>query len=280
MEWIIGGAVFTWACWHWFLRSWVRKQGIDTALKEGKQGLVRRAKSASIPEEELYAQVYEEVSRNEIQRGVWARAWSESEGDEQRARARYLKLRVDQLRRGSVAQRADQASHGGVTDQSNASLRCPECQATFSLPVDRDLVAMCPSCGARLRAKTAGPISVNLIGPHGGQYVGRIGRLSCALMFAGLALAVVVFSALVQEGVVFANSDPNAWLFGASFVFAYLQTAIFGARLHDLGVSGWWALVGLLPFVNLLMLLYFVVVEGDAGPNRFGDPGLGLFIEK
>ena len=157
MEWAIGAAILAWACWHWFLRNWVRKRGIDAAIKEGKEGLVRRAKSASIPEEELYAQVYEEVSRDEIQRGIWARAWSEAEGDEQRAKARYLKLRVDQLRRGASIPPAGQSAHGGVTDRTKVTLTCPNCQASFSLPAGRDLVATCPDCEARVRALTTKP---------------------------------------------------------------------------------------------------------------------------
>lgn len=43
-------------------------------------------------------------------------------------------------------------------------------------------------------------------------------------------------------------------------------------RLHDTGKSGWLLLLSLVPFGGLV-LLYFYVIEGDAGPNEYGpDP--------
>ena len=50
-------------------------------------------------EETLYAAVGEEIRRGEIRQGLWAKALSEEGYDEQRARARYLKLRVRSLRK-------------------------------------------------------------------------------------------------------------------------------------------------------------------------------------
>jgi uncharacterized membrane protein YhaH (DUF805 family) len=43
-------------------------------------------------------------------------------------------------------------------------------------------------------------------------------------------------------------------------------------RLHDTGKSGWFMLLALIPLVGLV-LLYFMTIEGDAGPNAYGaDP--------
>ena len=48
-------------------------------------------------------------------------------------------------------------------------------------------------------------------------------------------------------------------------------------RLHDTDRSGWWLLLGLIPFVGQLILLYFWIQEGDTGDNRYGpDPKLTL----
>ena len=44
-------------------------------------------------------------------------------------------------------------------------------------------------------------------------------------------------------------------------------------RLHDTGRSGWFLLIVLIPILGALALLYFMVSEGDAGPNEYGpDP--------
>jgi uncharacterized membrane protein YhaH (DUF805 family) len=42
-------------------------------------------------------------------------------------------------------------------------------------------------------------------------------------------------------------------------------------RLHDIGKSAWFLLVGLIPLVGGLILLYFHVLPGEAGANQFGD---------
>lgn len=45
-------------------------------------------------------------------------------------------------------------------------------------------------------------------------------------------------------------------------------------RLHDIDKSGWWDLIGLIPFVGSIILLAWFIEEGTPGPNRFGaQPG-------
>ncbi len=41
-------------------------------------------------------------------------------------------------------------------------------------------------------------------------------------------------------------------------------------RLHDTGRSGWWILISLVPFIGWLMLLYFMVLDSEEGPNYYG----------
>jgi uncharacterized membrane protein YhaH (DUF805 family) len=41
-------------------------------------------------------------------------------------------------------------------------------------------------------------------------------------------------------------------------------------RLHDTDRSGWWLLIGLIPFVGAIVLLVFAVQDGQAGDNRYG----------
>jgi uncharacterized membrane protein YhaH (DUF805 family) len=47
-------------------------------------------------------------------------------------------------------------------------------------------------------------------------------------------------------------------------------------RLHDVDKSGWWVLILLLPIIGLLVILYFMIIEGTKGPNRFGNPPSSL----
>ena len=47
-------------------------------------------------------------------------------------------------------------------------------------------------------------------------------------------------------------------------------------RLHDIGRSGWWILIGFIPIVGWILLIYWYVQPGTSGPNEFGaDPKAG-----
>jgi uncharacterized membrane protein YhaH (DUF805 family) len=55
-------------------------------------------------------------------------------------------------------------------------------------------------------------------------------------------------------------------------VFIWLELAILAVtvrRLHDIDRSGWWLLIGLVPFVGGLTLFVFSLMAGTPGPNRF-----------
>ena len=47
-------------------------------------------------------------------------------------------------------------------------------------------------------------------------------------------------------------------------------------RLHDIGKSGWWILVGLIPIIGLIVLIYFYVQDSQAGSNLYGPNPKGL----
>jgi len=42
-------------------------------------------------------------------------------------------------------------------------------------------------------------------------------------------------------------------------------------RLHDIGKSGWWILLALIPLVGVLVLLYFYVIDSQSGSNMHGE---------
>jgi uncharacterized membrane protein YhaH (DUF805 family) len=51
--------------------------------------------------------------------------------------------------------------------------------------------------------------------------------------------------------------------------------AVFVRRLHDIGMSAWWILIGLVPLVGHIVLFVFSVLPGNQGPNRYGDDPKG-----
>lgn len=55
----------------------------------------------------------------------------------------------------------------------------------------------------------------------------------------------------------------------AAIVFLVPNLAVAVRRLHDTGRSGWWLLVGLVPFVGFIVLLYFFVLDSE-NDNQYG----------
>jgi len=58
-------------------------------------------------------------------------------------------------------------------------------------------------------------------------------------------------------------------------VFIMPTISVTGRRLHDIGRSGWWLLIVLIPLIGALILLYWAVKRGEYGDNRFGANPLG-----
>ncbi len=85
-----------WACWHFFLREWIT--GLP-AMKDQKA--VRLANGIS--DETYFANAHGEVANNVVSPGLWAQAFAEMQGDDTRAKALYLKLRVTSMKAEAAA---------------------------------------------------------------------------------------------------------------------------------------------------------------------------------
>jgi uncharacterized membrane protein YhaH (DUF805 family) len=55
--------------------------------------------------------------------------------------------------------------------------------------------------------------------------------------------------------------------------------AVTVRRLHDTDRRGWWLFIGLIPVVGFIVLLVFLVHEGNAGSNRFGLSPKGRLLQ-
>lgn len=67
-----------------------------------------------------------------------------------------------------------------------------------------------------------------------------------------------------------------AGLLGPIFTFIIIIPAIWFTfdncvkRLHDLGKSGWWVWLLLVPIVNIVLFIYLAFFKGQECDNRFG----------
>lgn len=89
-----------------------------------------------------------------------------------------------------------------------------------------------------------------------------------AYFVAYLALYVVAFILTKISGAL------GGLVFGiiglASLGLLIPNIAVGVRRLHDTNKSGWFLLLAFIPLANLY-LLYLMIIEGDKGPNQYGE---------
>jgi uncharacterized membrane protein YhaH (DUF805 family) len=57
-------------------------------------------------------------------------------------------------------------------------------------------------------------------------------------------------------------------VFGLAMIVPSLAVAV--RRLHDIGRTGWWVLIGLVPLVGAIVLLVFALMDSQPGQNDYG----------
>jgi len=103
-----------------------------------------------------------------------------------------------------------------------------------------------------------------------------IGLVICTILdsLLGLGGAIQRYAMVTDTGAaagVASSGGLLTFLFAVAMLVPSLSVAV--RRLHDIDRSGWWLLIGLIPFIGAIVLIVFYATEGTRGPNRFGpDP--------
>ena len=98
------------------------------------------------------------------------------------------------------------------------------------------------------------------------------------LVLTNLAVAVIDL-ALMNGDVDRFIANGGGGIVGLVWILVTIvpALAVLGRRLHDTGKSGWWVLIGFVPFVGTIVLFVFSVLDSDAGDNKYGaSPKLSL----
>ena len=115
------------------------------------------------------------------------------------------------------------------------------------------------------------------------DFQGRSGRMEYWMfqLFVVLVLTAAIILAVVAGVTGSASGGAVSPLFlivgGLIVVFvlgSFIPSiAVQVRRFHDQDKSGWFILLGLIPYFGGLIMLIFMCLEGTRGPNRFGpDP--------
>ena len=61
--------------------------------------------------------------------------------------------------------------------------------------------------------------------------------------------------------------------FGYALLMIIPGISVFVRRMHDIGKSGWWYFIALIPIIGGIWLLVLCLTEGTHGDNEYGpDP--------
>lgn len=90
----------------------------------------------------------------------------------------------------------------------------------------------------------------------------------------GAHLDATSTSLVIDDG---AEWEGSAWLLPVFAVLGLVglwsSLALTVKRWHDVGMTGWFAILTLPPFANFMMFVLLCLLPGTTGPNRFGgDP--------
>ncbi|MGW1073069.1 DUF805 domain-containing protein [Streptomyces sp. NPDC002537] len=100
-------------------------------------------------------------------------------------------------------------------------------------------------------------------------FSGRAGRQEF-WMFTLISFVISIVVAVVDAAL---GTSP---LLGALYSLAVLlpSIAVGIRRLHDTGRSGWWLLIGLIPFVGIIVLVVLWALDSTPHDNAYGPSPL------
>lgn len=99
---------------------------------------------------------------------------------------------------------------------------------------------------------------------HYVDFEGRVGRQEFWMF--------VLFSILIQVALDIVGLDLIASL--VSLLILLPSLAIGARRLHDIGKSGWWQLLGFIPVIGWIILIVWLAQKTDVADNQYGKPAV------
>lgn len=103
-------------------------------------------------------------------------------------------------------------------------------------------------------------------------FSGRARRSEYWWWYLFVTIVFVVAGALDQAiGLTYSDLTlGGGWLATiAGLVFLIPNLAVGVRRLHDTGRTGWWLLIGLVPVIGFVVLLYFFILDSE-NDNQYG----------
>ena len=93
------------------------------------------------------------------------------------------------------------------------------------------------------------------------------------LIWVGLIPTLMAYGALKLESDILRAvvSPVSIAAFVVLFLLYFPLLSVNVRRLHDIGKSGWWLFISLIPIIGGILLFYWLVKNGDVTANKYGD---------
>jgi uncharacterized membrane protein YhaH (DUF805 family) len=107
------------------------------------------------------------------------------------------------------------------------------------------------------------------------KYVDFSGRAGRSEYWYFVLFYVIIYLVLFGLGAAIGRDNPGigfapAGLFALASLLPSLAVTV--RRFHDTGKSGWFILLGLIPAIGGLIVLYFMIIDSDPNSNQYGPP--------
>jgi uncharacterized membrane protein YhaH (DUF805 family) len=103
---------------------------------------------------------------------------------------------------------------------------------------------------------------------------GRINRTTYMLVLAVMVLATIVLKKpSVEQALLNNNLLAMVVVFFVAIPLLIWQLSVAARRFHDIGFSGWYSPLILVPLVQIVLLF----LPGQKGPNKYGEEPTILF---
>lgn len=109
--------------------------------------------------------------------------------------------------------------------------------------------------------------------PMENHYLDFEGRTSRKEFWMFMLYSIILYIGAVIADIILDIGAIISLAFSLAIVLPSISITF--RRLHDVNMSAWWILLGIIPFIGSLILLYFYIKPGDTGPNKYGQSPLG-----